>query len=46
MVSHVQVPAQQVKSTLEGKRKLGGLAVNKEFMAFHWLSPLRGKKTR
>ena len=39
MVSHVQVPAQQVKNTFRGEKEVGRAIVNKEFMAFHWLSP-------
>ena len=39
MVNHMQVPAQQGKDFLEGKRKMGGLTVSKEPKTFHWLSP-------
>ena len=39
MVNHMQVPAQQGKDFLEGKRKMGGITVSKEPKTFHWLSP-------
>ena len=44
MVSHVQVPAQQVKNTFRGEKEVGRAIVNKEFMAFHWLSPCQERR--
>ena len=44
MVSHVQVPAQQVKSTFRGEKEVGRAIVNKEFTAFHWLSPCEERR--
>ena len=45
IVSHVQVLTQQGKETAftEGQRKLGA-RVNKESLAFHWLSPCQERR--
>ena len=43
--SHMQVPEGEGRNTfIEGEKEAGRATVNKEFKAFHWLSPCQERR--